>query len=71
MRIDYRRARELTHEVFEIIQENDNDVLGRGGSSSKGEKSSDSGYILKIDLTDVAFGPSCKTSRGIKVDSFI
>ena len=71
MRIGYRRARDPTQEVSEMIQENNNDDLGQGRSSSKGEKSSDSGYTMKIDLRDVAFGPSCKTRRGIKVGSFI
>lgn len=45
-------------------------TLVRGGSSRKGE-SSDSGYILKVELRDAADRPTCKTKGGIKVDSLV
>lgn len=72
MRIDHNGgAREPSQEVLKITQERANNDLGKGGSCRKGEQSSDSGYILKVELTDVADGPTCKTKGGIKVDSLV
>lgn len=55
---------------MEIIQERANNDFGKWGSSRKGE-SSDSGYILKVELIDAADRPTCKTKGGIKVDSLV
>lgn len=56
---------------MKIIQERAKNDFGKGGSSRKGEPSSESGYILKVELTDVANGPIRKTKGGIKVDSLV
>lgn len=71
VRIDHRRESKGAQSGGSgIIQERANNDFGKGGSSRKGE-SSDSGYILKGELIDVADRPTCKTKGGIKVDFLV
>ena len=50
-RVDHRGEREPSQEAFHIIQKRDNNALGQEGSGRKAEKSLDSGYILKTEMT--------------------
>ena len=50
-RVDHRGERESSQEAFHIIQKRDNNALGQEGSGRKDEKSLDSGYILKTEMT--------------------
>lgn len=46
----------MNQEASKTIQAGDDCGLGQGGSRGGGKKRSDSGHVLKVDLTEFADG---------------